>query len=58
MLTHCATFWRSVYKEKALGDADIDAVYLNGWVAWCAVCGGDVLGLLPTTPYGLAGTSF
>jgi len=23
----------SVYKEKALGDADIDVVYLNGWVA-------------------------
>jgi drug/metabolite transporter (DMT)-like permease len=23
----------SVYKEKALGDVDIDVVYLNGWVA-------------------------
>ncbi len=23
----------SVYKEKALGDVDIDPVYLNGWVA-------------------------
>lgn len=23
----------SVYKEKALGEADIDVVYLNGWVA-------------------------
>jgi hypothetical protein len=23
----------SVYKEKALGDNDIDAIYLNGWVA-------------------------
>jgi hypothetical protein len=24
----------SVYKEKALGDVDIDVVYLNGWVAF------------------------
>lgn len=23
----------SVYKEKALGDDDIDVIYLNGWVA-------------------------
>lgn len=23
----------NVYKEKALGEADIDVVYLNGWVA-------------------------
>ena len=23
----------SVYKEKALGDVDIDPVYMNGWVA-------------------------
>lgn len=23
----------SVYKEKALGDADVDAIYMNGWVA-------------------------
>ena len=23
----------SVYKEKALGEADINVVYLNGWVA-------------------------
>mmetsp|Transcript_28230 Transcript_28230/g.35448 ORF Transcript_28230/g.35448 Transcript_28230/m.35448 type:complete len:617 (+) Transcript_28230:130-1980(+) len=24
----------SVYKEKALGEVDMDVVYLNGWVAW------------------------
>mmetsp|Transcript_24505 Transcript_24505/g.40565 ORF Transcript_24505/g.40565 Transcript_24505/m.40565 type:complete len:576 (-) Transcript_24505:417-2144(-) len=24
----------SVYKEKALGEIDVDVVYLNGWVAW------------------------
>lgn len=23
----------SVYKEKALGDDDMDVIYLNGWVA-------------------------
>jgi hypothetical protein len=23
----------SVYKEKALGDVDLDSIYLNGWVA-------------------------
>ena len=23
----------SVYKEKALGDDDIDVIFLNGWVA-------------------------
>eukprot|EP00163_Fabomonas_tropica_P008843 TRINITY_DN18603_c0_g1_i1.p1 TRINITY_DN18603_c0_g1~~TRINITY_DN18603_c0_g1_i1.p1 ORF type:complete len:461 (+),score=125.04 TRINITY_DN18603_c0_g1_i1:349-1731(+) len=23
----------SVYKEKALGDVDLDAIYLNGWIA-------------------------
>ena len=34
---HCVFLWLlllgSVYKEKALGDVDIDPVYLNGWVA-------------------------
>lgn len=29
----CADVLSSVYKEKALGEVDIDVVYLNGWVA-------------------------
>ena len=35
VMTLRGSCWRScsVYKEKALGDADIDPVYMNGWVA-------------------------
>lgn len=32
-LGRCACCLGSVYKEKALGETDIDPVYLNGWVA-------------------------
>jgi phosphatidylglycerophosphate synthase len=39
----------SVYKEKALGDADIDAVYLNGWVAVYQFVASFPL-LLPSAP--------
>jgi CRT-like, chloroquine-resistance transporter-like len=28
----------SVYKEKALGEADIDVIFLNGWVAVYQFC--------------------
>lgn len=33
MLSSVPMCLSSVYKEKALGDTDIDAVYMNGWIA-------------------------
>jgi drug/metabolite transporter (DMT)-like permease len=39
----------SVYKEKALGDTELDAIYLNGWVAWYQFLASFPL-LLPSAP--------
>ena len=39
MLVSCVPMTlSSVYKEKALGETEIDVVYLNGWVALFQVC--------------------
>jgi hypothetical protein len=35
----------SVYKEKALGETEIDVVYLNGWVAIYQFIIGIALGI-------------
>jgi drug/metabolite transporter (DMT)-like permease len=33
IISNVPSVYSSVYKEKALGEVDIDVVYLNGWVA-------------------------
>lgn len=44
-----ARYYLAVYKEKALGDTEIDAIYLNFWVAvWQFVLGFPLL--LPMAP--------
>jgi drug/metabolite transporter (DMT)-like permease len=48
-LSSVPTCLSSVYKEKALGDADIDVVYLNGWVAVFQFVASIIL-LVPQAP--------
>ena len=38
VLSIVPSVFSSVYKEKALGDVDIDVTYLNGWVAFYQLC--------------------